>query len=69
MRIGEMAIIARTKEKHAEQISERSEAEGWANEPTGSGHVSYAWSDASKAAKELADAIDALPPNAEVSHE
>ena len=60
-RIGKLAIKAHKKRKHADEITERSELEGWHNDPTGSMHVSEAWTQSDKAAAELAEAIDALP--------
>jgi len=59
-RIGELAIKAHKKRRHADEITDRSEAEGWGNDPTGSLHVSEAWSQSDKANTELAEAIEAL---------
>jgi hypothetical protein len=59
-RIGELAIKAHKKRRHADEITERSEAEGWDNDPTGSLHVSEAWSQSDKSDAELAEAIEAL---------
>ena len=59
-RIGELAIKAHKKRKHADEITERSEAEGWDNDPTGSLHVSEAWSQSDKANAELEESIEAL---------
>lgn len=60
LRIGELAIKAHKKRRHADEITERSEAEGWDNDPTGSLHVSEAWSQSDKSDAELAEAIEAL---------
>ena len=58
-RITELAIKAHNKKRHADEITERAEAEGWDNDPTGSLHISEAWVQSNKARDELSEVIEA----------